>query len=162
MKRFLMLCILMLAATPLFAQSVYYSSNASHSTAVATAANLLASSLGGAATGFVASSDAEWATAIASADVIWIGQGSGVGSVAAGTVTDIATWVSGGGVLLTLRDQPNVDVMNSVLGTSMVIGNQHSTGFPNTIKQAATAGTSFDSAPAELVSLSDHGSLDSS
>ena len=159
MKRFLMLCILMLAATPLFAQSVYYSSNAAHQAEVTTAANLLASSLGGTATGFAANNDAAWATAIANANVIWVGQSSGVASLAAGTVTDIATWVSGGGVLLTLRDQPNVDVMNTVLGTSMVIGTTYGSSFADTIKQVATAGSSFDSAPAALTAASDHGAL---
>jgi hypothetical protein len=150
MKRLIILLVLIFASAPAFAQSVYYSSNDDHPTQLSTAANVLASSLGGTATPFNASGDAEWATAVGAADIILVGQGA-LGSLSVGTVDDITTWTNAGGVLITLWSENNLDLLNAVSGASMTWIGCCGSGVGT--KQPETFGTSFDSAP-DTINLS--------
>lgn len=138
------------------AQTVYYSSNTSHSTDIATAAAELAASLGGSAVDFDGNNAAEWATATASADVIFQGQSGQVASLSPAERSDIANFVNGGGALLLLRSPENLDLMNEILGTTMTTsGSTSGSGLPEIPRTADGDASSFASAPATLPTLND-------
>lgn len=140
----------------LAAQNVYYTSNADHSTEVATLASEMAAALGGSSIGFNGGIDAEWSTALGAASAILVGQ-SGLGTLSAGTRTSIDSWVRAGGGLHVLWTSENLDLLNEIAGTSLSRGGTRSTGsFTATLTSAAT-GTSFESGPADLASGSNHG-----
>lgn len=160
MKRVLLLSVLFIVYTPSFAQSVYYSQNASHSGEIATAAALLASSMGGTATAFDSGVNAAQVSALANGDVIFIGQSSETNNIDAPTRTNIASWVSTGGVLLTLRDTDNIALANDLLGTSMsLLPSNWNDPDDEAFKAPQAAGTSFDSAPASLPPLNDYAAI---
>ncbi|MHA7817457.1 MAG: hypothetical protein ACX93N_13345 [Pseudohaliea sp.] len=148
--------LLACASALVAAQDVYYSNNTSHSGEIATAASELAGSLGGSAVGFDGNSGAEWSTAAASASVILQGQSAQVASLSSAERSNLASFVSGGGTLLLLRSQENLDLMNEILGTSMTAGTSTSgSGTPAIPRTAAGDASSFSSAPATLPSLND-------
>ncbi len=148
MKRLILLLALTLVSSTLFAQNVYYSTNSSHSAEVATAAGVLATSLGGTATGFNTSVDAEWVTALAGAQVILLGQGASISGLSATTETDITAWTNAGGALMGLWTQENMDLLNLVSGASMTVISCCASGVGTL--QPEAAGTSFDGAPATI------------
>jgi hypothetical protein len=154
---FLGVCLTLFSAS-LLAQDVYYSNNSDHQSEEAAAAAELAAAIGGGtAVGFNAGSDAGWATALANAAVILSWQGSDVDNVASGTIDDIDNWVNSGGVWIGFWTQDNLDVINDLLGSSLVRGGTKSTGSFTATKTPATSGTSYADAPASLQSGSNHG-----
>lgn len=149
-------CLLSFAATCAGAQDVYYSNNTAHSGDIATAASLLAGSLGGTAVGFDGNVGAEWATATANASVIFQGQSAQVASLSPAERSNVASFVSGGGTLLLLRATENLDLMNEILSTSMTAGSSTSgSGLPAIPRTTAGDGSSFAGAPATLPTLND-------
>lgn len=145
------------------AADIRYYGSSSHSGEVATAASNLATSLGGStATSFTGTDDATWTSLLASADIVFLGQSSSTSSLSPATRTNIRNWVNGGGVLLVLRDEQNLALLNDVLDSSMVYGDAACCDNVPIPRTPAAAGTSYASAPATLPRLNDHGVVQSS
>lgn len=161
MKRFTLLGFLLLLSTPLFAQSVYYSTSVNHNSEIATAGVKLANSLGLPSNSFDPGLDAQWPAALAGASVIFIGQSSSVDNLSGATVANIASFVAAGGVLAVLRDTDNLDLLNGVLGASMTLESSYSNNSAyDATKQATVAGSTYDTAPALLPNLNDAAAID--
>lgn len=139
---------------------IRYITGVDHETNIATAATKLATSLGGStATPFTGLDDVTWSGVMASANIIFIGQSAGLASLTATTRANLATWVNGGGVLIVLWDSESLTVVNGIMGASMTWTSPPCCDSVPIPKQSAAAGSTYDSSPATLPRLNDHGAI---
>jgi hypothetical protein len=140
---------------------LHWTEGDNHPSEAVTQAATLATALGGSTSaGFSGTSDGAWSAALATANIIIIPQTSSTSALSATTRSNITAWVNGGGRLMAEWTTENVDLLNSILGSSMTqtFGGSGS-GTPLIPRTAAATGTSFESAPASLPTLNNHGGI---
>jgi hypothetical protein len=140
---------------------LHWTDGDNHPSQAVTQAATLATALGGSTSaGFSGTSDPAWSTALATANIIIIPQTSSTSALSATTRANIATWVNAGGRLIVQHTTENIDLLNSVLGSSIAyVYGGYGTGTPLIPRTAAAVGTTFASAPASLPMLDDHGGI---
>lgn len=102
---------------------------------------------------FDGSSDAEWANALGGGlgafDAIIIGEDADISSLSGTTVANIASYVSGGGIVIVTGDHDGAsNKLNAIFGYSTSTGG--STDYVTSTLQSGAAGTIFASGPATL------------
>lgn len=105
---------------------------------------------------FDGSSDAEWANALGgglgSFDAIIFGENADPSSLSGATISNIASYVSGGGIVIVTGDHGSAaGKLNTLFGYSTV-DEPRSDGVTSTLQPAA-AGTNFATAPATITTL---------
>ena len=143
---------------------VVWDTSVDHSGSVGAAASELASSLGTGISSFSGASSAGWTAAVAglgAGDVLLLGQRSQTENVSAADVLAIASFVSGGGVLIDLWGEGvgfpyDFDLLNAVTGESLVW--EYGSIPPSIGQTSAAAGTTFEGL-GDLPGVNDHGGI---